>query len=183
MDIIGYFDKALLEPWRVVIVSIQAGEGHVEAGIILAIILVVLWAFMFWMLKLIIWNVVFPKIRLIDQYGNRIKTARIYLRARPSRIDIEHSLLKTNKEYYWGKFRFFPIIQFHKICIDKRKFRTRRMPWHLDVFTDGMNLKWDDREQCFIIDDGKLTDVTDEKQPYLDAALEDIKTVGDLVVE
>lgn len=183
MDIFGYFDKAFLEPWRVVIVSIQAGEGHAEAGIILAIILVVLWAFMLWMLKLIIWNVVFPKIRLIDSFGNRVKTARVYVRARPTSIDIEHSLLKTNKEYFWGKFRLFPFLSFHKVCIDKRKFRIRRTPWHIDVFTDGMNLKWDDKERCFIVDDGDLVDVYDDKEPYLDDALKDIKTVGDLVIE
>jgi hypothetical protein len=178
----GYFDRAFLEPWRVVIVSIQAGGDHATAGIILAIILVVLWAFMFWMLKLIIWNVVFPRIRLIDQYGNRIKTARVYLRAKPASVDIAGGLKGTKKEYYWCKFRLFPIITFQKVCIDKEKFRTRRMPWHIDVFTDAMNLGWDNKERCFIVDEGELTNVVDEKQPYIDIAIEDVKTIGDDVI-
>lgn len=184
IDIIEYFDKAFLEPWRVVVVSIQAGGDHAVAGLILAVILFFLWAFMFWMLKLIIWNVIFPRIRLIDQYGNRVKTARIYVGAKPANVDIAGSLKGTKKEYYWGKFKLFPILYFQRICIDKGKFRTRRMPWHIDVFTDGMNLEWDTRERCFVVaDEDELACVIDDKEPYLDASLADVKTVGDLVVE
>lgn len=179
IDILGYLDKAFLEPWRVVVVSVQAGGDSANAGIILAIILCILWAFMLWMLKIIIWDVVFPRIRFIDQYGNRIKVARIYFRARSSKLTVE----KSKKEYYWGKFRIFPPLLFHKIMIDKDKFRTRRMPRNIDVFTSGMNLKFDSKEKCYIVDDGKLEDIFDEKKPYLEIALEDIKTVGDLVVE
>lgn len=179
---LGYFDQAFLEPWRVVIVSIQAGGDSATAGAILAIILVILWAFMFWMLKLIIWNVVFPKIRLIDQYGNRIKTARVYLRARAFKVNPDESKA-TRKDYYYGKFRLFPILMFHRICIDRSKFRTRRMPWYHDVFTDGMNLKWDKKEEGYIVDDGDLVSVFDATGPYQEHALTDIKTVGTLVVE
>jgi len=182
MDILQYFDQAFLEPWRVVIVSIQAGGDSATAGVILALILVVLWAFMFWMLKLIIWNVVFPKIRLIDQYGNRINTARVYLRSRPARPNVDEIMEKHKKVYFWGKFRLLPILQFHRIMIDYNVFRTRRTPWHIDVFTDGMNLKWSYDDSCYIVDNGKLTDIWDEKKPYIDDALEDVKTVGDNVV-
>lgn len=179
---LGYFDQAFLEPWRVVIVSIQAGGDSAKAGIILAIILCFLWAFMFYMLKLIIWNVVFPKIRLIDQFGNRIKTARVYLRAR--QFHVEPNMDKEmRKDYYYGKFRLFPILMFHRICIDRSKFRTRRMPWYHDVFTDGMNLKWDTHEEGYIVDDGDLASVFDETAPYQEHALADIKTVGTLVIE
>ena len=177
-----YFDRAFIEPWRVVDASLKAGGDSANAGIILAIILVILWGFMFWMLKLIIWNVIFPKIRLIDQFGNRIKTARVYFRARQFHIDPDSSRA-TRKDYYYGKFRLFPILMFHRICIDRSKFRTRRMPWYHDVFTDGMNLKWDKHEEGYVIDDGDLVSVFDETAPYQEHALADIKTVGTLVIE
>jgi len=180
---LSYFDKAFLEPWRVVIVSIQAGGDSATAGFILAVILSLLWAFMFWMLKLIIWNVVFPKIRLIDQYGNRVNTVRVYMQARPAHPNITDALTKHKKVYYWGKFKLMPFLQFHRIMIDRDKFQTRRTPWHIDVFTEGMNLKWDYTLRCYVADDGELANVFDDKQPYLDDALEDIKNVGDLVVE
>ena len=178
-----YLDKAFLEPWRVVIVSIEAGGDSATAGVILAIILFFLWAFMFWMLKLIIWNVVFPKIRLIDQYGNRVNTARVYLHARAARPSITDCLTQHKREYWWGKFKLLPFLTFHRILVDKDNFRTRRTPWHIDIFTDGMNLKWDHKEGCYTVDDGVLEELYDEKQPYLDDALEDVKTVGDMVVE
>lgn len=179
---IGYLYKAFVEPWQVVVVSIQAGGDSATAGAILAIILVGLWAFMFWMLKLIIWNVVFPKIRLIDQFGNRVKTARVYLRARQFHIDPDVAL-SANKDYYYGKFKLFPILIFHRICIDRSRFRTRRMPWYHDVFTSGMNLRWDTHEEGYVIDDGQLSSVFDDTSPYQEHALTDIKTVGTLVVE
>jgi hypothetical protein len=178
-----YFYKAFIEPWETVIVSIQAGGDHATAGFILAAILIILWAIFFYLLKLIIWNVVFPKIRLIDQYGNRIRTARVYFHARALKPNITDCLKGTRKEYYWGKFRLLPIIQFHRVMVDKGKFRLRRMPWTIDVFTDGLNLKWDTKERCYVVDDGQLVSQFDEKQPYIDDALEGIKTVGDLVVE
>lgn len=177
-----YLYKAFIEPWETVIVSIQAGGDHATAGIILAIILCILWAIFLYLLKIVLWNVIFPKIRLIDQYGNRIKTARVYFHAHALKPNITDCLEGTRKEYYWGKFRVFPIIQFHRIMIDKGEFRTRRFPWTIDVFTDGLNLKWDTKEGCYIVDSGQLISKHDEKAPYINQAIEDVKTIGDDVV-
>lgn len=182
-DFFGYLDKAFLEPWRVVIVSVQAGGDHATAGYILAAILVVLWIVFLYLVKLVTWNVVFPKVRLIDRYGNRIKTARVYVQAHALKVQITDCLKGSRKTYYWGKFKLLPIIQFHRIMIDKEKFMIRRWPWTIDVFTDGMNLKFDVKEGCYAVDDGKLEGLYDDKKPYVDQALTDIKTVGDLVIE
>lgn len=179
---LGYMDKAFLEPWRVVIVSIQAGGDSANAGVILAAILVVLWAIFLYLLKLVTWNVIFPKVRLIDRYGNRIKTARVYFQAHAFKVQITDCLKGSRKIYYWGKFRLLPILMFHRIMIDKEHFMTRRWPWTIDVFTDGMNLKWDTKEGCYVVDDGKLEGTYDDKKPYIDQAIEDVKTIGDDVV-
>jgi hypothetical protein len=67
--------------------------------------------------------------------------------------------------------------------LNRSKFRTRRMPRNLDVFTNGMNLKWDYTEGCYVVDDGKLDDFYDDKKLYIDTSLDDVKTIGDVVVE
>lgn len=180
---LSYFDKAFLEPWRVVIVSLEAGGDSATAGAILAIILVILWAFMFWMLKLIILDVIFPKIRLIDQYGNRINTTRVYLHTRAAKPSITDCLTEHKREYWYGKFRLFPILQFYRIMVDKGAYRTRRTPWHIDIFTNGMNFQWDEKESCYVVNDKDIADTYDEKAPYLSDALDDVQTVGDMVVE
>ena len=189
-DVLGYLDDAFLEPWRVVIVSVQAGGDAQTAGFILLGILIVLWAFMFWMIKLVVLDVVYPRIRLIDRFNNRVRTARIMARSKPPVLKPEHIAgafggivdAKAEDRFYWVKFSLFPLIHFYRVKIDA-KYRLRRMPWHLDVFTEGLNLCWNNEEQAYCIEEGGVQTIEENKTSYVDHAMLDIQLIGDKVVE
>jgi len=188
-DILGYLDDAFLEPWRVAIVSIQAGGDSATAGFILVGILIVLWIFMFWMIKLVVLDVVFPRIRLIDRFNNRVRTARIIARSKPPVLRQEHLLSAFGKKddvpedkFYWVKFSLFPLIHFYRVKIDA-KYRLRRMPWHLDVFTEGLNLCWNNDEQAYCIEEEGVLTIEEDKTSYVNHAMSDILLIGDKVVE
>lgn len=185
-----YFHRVFVEPYQVAFEAIPQGGDYTTAGVVLLLVALAGHLFILFMLKLIVYNTVFPKLRTIDEYKNRTLHCRLYFKAKPS-VDIfrphnikslfEERPQEEESDYYWVKFRLWPVIEFHRVRIDKQ-WKRRRFPWTLDIFTNAINLQWDPRIQSWELMTEPLKRYDEDIKHYKEQAMEDVREIADNVL-
>ena len=184
---LDYFGRVFIDPYVLAIGAIQEGGEQQKAGIILLLVALAGHAVILILFKLVVYNTVFPKLRTIDEYKNRTLHCRIYVRAKPSsdifrRKKYGQLFISGEKcEYWWSKFRLFPIFDFHRIKVEDG-WRHRRFPWTLDLFTNAVNIVWNSREQTWELVEKGLTRHPEDMTYYKDLAMTDVKEIADNVL-
>ncbi len=116
---------------------IQGGQ-YVVAGILIAILTAV-WLMVAGLLKMVVWNVVFPEIRLADPMGNKPTVGRRYW-----------PIVARDKTEWTMKFSLFPIFQFFTLNVEGRK-TNRFPPWAINI--NGKDIMWDENEANWYVTD------------------------------
>ena len=73
----AYLESVFIVPLYSAYIAFTQGGDYIAVGIILVVISLLGYAIIFFMLKLIVIDTVFPKIRTIDEFKNRVIHARL----------------------------------------------------------------------------------------------------------
>ena len=177
----GYLVRVTYEPYLISYQAIMEGDntGWLLLGITLAMHIFILVMF-----KLIIYNSVFPRLRTIDHFNNRTVHCRLYVKAKPEvrRHRLTDMFSKQfDSDYYWVKFRMFPIFEFYKIRI-KKGWRRRRFPWTLDIFTESININWNPSLRTWDLQKDPIGMKEEEIKYYKEEAKKNIVGISDNVL-
>lgn len=152
-------------------------DGEYAGGILLAMGILT-WIVMIWILKMAIFDTLFPKIRVVDSYKNTITYARRVLPFSPFH---KHT---DNSRYLMVKFKLFPMLRWHEMKLPAPdKVKWRRMPFSIDLITEDIYLNWNDKEDYYQL--GKTEDlrIPDTPKWYEELSMENIRNVASNVNE
>jgi len=137
------------------------GEGEYTYGTITLILQLLAWLIFVFIMKVTVFNALFPKIRIVDALKNDISYAR---KVKLTKGDDSRFI------YMKVKFKFFPIFRWHTFKVPKPEFTSgglpfsrkriavangnkgvewRRMPSSLDIVTDTINIEWNEKEEAY----------------------------------
>ena len=184
---IDYLGRAFVDPYVLSFTAIQEGGEQAKAGILLLLVTLGGHLLILLLFKIVVWNSIFPKLRTVDEYKNRTTHCRIYLKSRHS-SDVFRQSKYANmfsedipSDYYWAKFRWFPVLDVHRIRIE-RVWKRRRWPWHLDIYTNASNLVWNAKLQSWQFDLLALKAHEEQIAYYKEVAMTDVKEIADNVL-
>jgi len=169
--VIAPFDYYFTIMLRYAIVCFQ--EDLVSYGILCLLLQIGAWLVFAFIVKVSIFNFLFPKIRIVDSLKNTITYARkVKLIEGPD----PHFM------YMRVKFKFFPVLRWHTFKVPKPEEIRRgipmltrktvkltngvkgikwvRMPSTLDIVTQDINLEWNEKEQLY-----QLTNINIDRTP------------------
>lgn len=171
-------------------------EGLVSYGIMCLLLQIGAWLVFAFVIKVSIFNFLFPKIRIVDALKNTITYAR-----KIKQIDGEDPRFL----YMRIKFKFFPILRWHTFKVPKpEKIRKgipfinrqtvplengvpgiewKRMPSTLDIITEDINLEWNEKEDVYQLTNINLDRTPDTAKSYRDKTADVIKRLSQNVNE
>jgi hypothetical protein len=139
---------------------------------------IIAWLLFLFFVRVIVFNTIFPKIRIVDALKNAITYAR-----KCKFVEGE-----DNKFIYMKvKFKFFPIFRWHTLKIPKPEYAYRGIPlfrkkivvangnknvsWRrmlftLDIVTPSINIEWNENEEAYQLTPNKLERVNDNVDTY-----------------
>ncbi len=180
----GYLWSTYTDPFSVGVQAIGQGGDYVIAGVILILAGVFLWAFTAFIAKITVFDVVFPRLQTMDRYKNRTIHTRLFFRTKPLFVEERISkgvFKKTDDDYYWCKFKLFPIVEWHKIAVP-RNIRRKRFPWTITLYTERTNLMYDRKKDAWNLTDEKLSMETESLDYYKEAAMHNVSEIADNVL-
>lgn len=171
-------------------------EGLVSYGILCLLLQIAAWLIFVFIMKVTVFNFMFPRIRIVDALKNTITYAR----------KVKMTTGKDNRFIYMKiKFKFFPVLRWHTLKLPKPKqmrvgipFLTRRlkevengvegiewrrMPSTLDVVTEDINLCWNAEENTYELSNLNLDRTPDPADSYRDKTVDVIKRLSQNVNE
>jgi len=185
--VIDYFGRAFVSPYVLSFNAIAEGGEQAKAGVLLLLITLGGHFLILLMAKIVIWNSVFPKLRTVDEYKNRTDHCRIYVKAKPA-PDIFRRSKYSNifnqsepSDFYWAKFKLFPLLDIHRIRIEKN-WKRRRWPWHLDIYNNASNIIWNPKIQSWQFESKALERFNDDIDYYKNVAMTDVREIADNVL-
>jgi len=184
---IDYWGRVFVDPYVLSFQAIGEGGDTAKVGVLLLLVAIGGHLLILLLFKLVVWNTVFPKLRTCDEYKNRIAHCRIYVKARNApdifrRSSYSHIFHNDEpSEFYWAKFRLFPIFDMHRVKIEN-SFKRRRWPWHLDIYTNASNLVWNPKIQSWQFDVEALEMIEERLGYYKEVAMTDVREIADNVL-
>jgi len=162
----------------------QGDAGYAIITLILQIIAYLIFAFI---VKVTIFNMLFPKIRIVDELKNAICYARKVKNTQGS--DPRFVYMKI-------KFKFFPVFRWHTFKVPKPEFHGkrkiengvpgviwRRMPSSLDVITKELNIDWNVRENAYQLTPEHLPRIDEDISQYREKTRSTIHRLSGNVTE
>lgn len=160
-----------------------------EAGyaVITFILQILAWAIFVIIFKFTVINMLFPKIRIVDELKNAICYAR--------------KIVNTEGEdprfvYIRIKFKFFPVFRWHTFKIPKPEYHKkkklkngvpnviwRRMPSSIDVITKELNIKWNELEKVYELTPDYLPRIDEDVNEYREKTRSTIHRLSGNVTE
>lgn len=132
-------------------------------------------------------NMIYPRIRVVDRLKNGINYAR-----RVMVIDGEDPRFV----YMKVKFRLFPVLRWHTFKVPKpekhkgkpvkngvKGVSWRRMPSSIDVITDDINITWNDKDQCYQLTPEHLPRIDEDINEYRQTTITTIKRLSSNITE
>lgn len=192
--VIAPFDYYFTIMLRYAIICFQ--EELVSYGILCLLLQIGAWLIFAFIVKVSIFNYLFPKIRIVDSLKNTITYAR------------KVKLIEGPDPHYMYmriKFKFFPVLRWHTLKIPKPEqirrgipFFTRRtvdlkdgvkgikwvrMPSTLDIVTEDINLEWNEKEDLYQLTNVNIDRTEDPADSYRDKTADVIKRLSQNVNE
>lgn len=151
-------------------------EGQNTIGAILVIMGIIFWILLLLILKFGVFDILFPKIRVVDSYKNTINYCR--------RV-INTDGVDPNAQYMMVKFKLFPIFRWHRLKLPKPNYKVawRRMPSTLDILTEDIYLNWNLREKCYELGTVDFEQIDDDFGYYTKEAAQNVRGVGTAVTD
>ena len=155
------------------------GEGLVTLGLITFFLQFIAWfIFGFFFFYLIIFNMVFPRIRLVNGMRSKNTIARKCLQMISD--DENWIFLKV-------KFRILPIFDWYTLKLPNPKYQKqysfKRMPSSIDVHSESIDCAWDSIDELYFITENPMRRCLDAPVPYKDDIRHTIKEIGESVGE
>lgn len=179
---------------RYAIVCFQ--EDLLSYGILCLLLQIGAWLIFAFVIKVSVFNFLFPKIRIVDALKNTITYAR---KVKQTTGDDPHFM------YMRIKFKFFPVLRWHTLKLPKpEKIRVgipfinrheitvengipgiewKRMPSTLDVITEDINLEWNEKENTYQLTNINLDRTADAAESYRHKTADTIKRLSQNVNE
>lgn len=157
--------------------GLEAGLAGENAGWILMLLGIVLWAIIAVIFKFMIFDTAFPKIRVLDAYKNTLTYCRRVINTKGD---------DPNAAYMMVKFKLRPLFRWHKLKLPKKGVngvKWRRMPSTLDIITKDIYLNWNEHEECYQLGLEDFSMIDDDWDYYNTVASENIRTVGTSVAD
>jgi len=180
----SYLWATYTDPFAVGVQAIGQGGDYVIAGVILILLGVFLWAFTAFIVKITVFDVMFPRLQTMDRYKNRTIHTRLFFRTNPLFVDEKVSkdlFKKPEDKYYWCKFKLFPLVEWHKIAVP-RNVRRKRFPWTVTLYTERTNLLYDKKKDAWNLTDEKLSMETESLDYYKEVAIRNVSEIADNVL-
>lgn len=171
-------------------------EGIVGYGILCLLLQIGAWLIFVFIVKVSIFNYLFPKIRIVDSLKNTITYAR---KVKIVEGDDPHYM------YMRIKFKFFPILRWHTLKIPKpeeirigipmltrrtvkldngiKGIKWVRMPSTLDIVTEDLNLEWNEKENVYQLTNINIDRTEDPADSYRVKTADVIKRLSQNVNE
>ena len=146
-------------------------------GVILILLGIVIWTLTIVILKFAVFDMLFPKIRVIDSYINTIVYCRRIINTKGS---------YNNNKYMMVKFKLRPFFRWHKLKLPKsghNGVKWRRLPMYIDILTDNIYLNWNDDEKCYELGRNEQFKVDDDWDYYINKTNKNIRTIGTIVAD
>lgn len=176
--------NAYIHPFTVGAECLAEGGDYTGAGVILVLGGVFIWLFTAFIFKICVFDVVFPRLQTIDRYKNRTLHCRLFFRTEPEFIDdgsTKAIFCKPDGQYYWCKFKLFPINEWHKVLVPY-DVKMRRFPWTISLYTERINLMYDKSKDAWNLTKDH-TDIEPENLVrYKTLAMDNIGELADNVI-
>lgn len=137
-----------------------------------------------------VFNILFPKVRIVDELKNNINYARKVKISKGE--DPRFVYLKI-------KFKLFPVFRWHTFKVPKPEYQGlykkiavkngvpgviwRRMPSSIDIVTKELNIKWNEKENSYELTVENLPRIEDDVNLYRSYALETIHRLSGNITE
>lgn len=192
--VIAPFDYYFTIMLRYAILCFQ--EDLVSYGILCLLLQIGAWLVFAFIMKVSVFNFLFPKIRMVDALKNTITYARKVKQMEGA--DPHYMYMRI-------KFKFFPVLRWHTLKIPKpeeirrgipmltrrtvklengiKGIEWRRMPSTLDIITQDINLEWNEKEQVYQLTSVNIDRTEDPADSYRDKTADVIKRLSQNVNE
>jgi len=192
--VIAPFDYYFTIMLRYAIACFQ--EDLISYGILCLLLQIGAWLIFAFIVKVSIFNFLFPKIRIVDSLKNTITYAR---KIKMIEGDDPHFM------YMRIKFKFFPVLRWHTFKVPKPEeirvgiplltrrtiklengisgIEWRRMPSTLDIITQDINLDWNDKEEVYQLSNINIDRTADPADSYRAKTADVIKRLSQNVNE
>jgi len=168
------FDYYFLHMLRLSIACFN--DNLFEYGVIILIIQIIAWLVVTIMLYFGVFNILFPRIRGVNEMRTRNTYARKVIQI--DGPDDDYVYLKV-------KFTLFPIFDWFTMKIPKPNKHSgvewRRMPSSIDILMDDINLSWDSKKRTYHITGRNVERIEDDVKTYRDKSNKNIKRIGENV--
>jgi hypothetical protein len=145
-------------------------QGDMNYAFIVWGLQILSWLILVFVIKITAFNMVFPKIRIVDELKNAITYAR----------KIKSTKGEDQRFYYMKiKFKFFPVFRLHTLKLPKPEYqgkhkvpngvegiRWKRMPSSLDIITKELNIKWNSIENAYELTPDNLPRIEENIDEY-----------------
>ena len=177
-----YFAMMLI----ITIQLIQQGDGGYAFAT--ALLQIAAWFIFFYLMAYrFAFNMIFPKIRIVDELKNAINYAR-----KVTIIDGPDPRFV----YMKVKFKLFPILRWHTFKVPKPEYqgkrkiengvpgvRWQRMPSSIDIISDKLNIEWNKEENTYQLTPNYLPRIDEQIEKYRDSSIFTIKRLGQNITE
>lgn len=192
--VIAPFDYYFTIMLRYAIACFQ--EDLLGYGVLCLLLQIGAWLVFTFVMKVSVFNFLFPKIRIVDALKNTITYAR---KVKQIPGDDPRFL------YMRIKFKFFPILRWHTLKVPKPEtirvgiplinrhdiklengvhgIEWKRMPSTLDIVTEDINLEWNEKEDVYQLTNINLDRTPDTATSYREKTADVIKRLSQNVNE
>jgi hypothetical protein len=163
----------------------QGDSGYAVATIILQLSA---WFIFFYLIMYrFVFNMIYPRIRVVDRLKNSINYARrvMVIEGQDPRF-----------VYMKVKFRLFPLLRWHTFKVPKPEYHNkkkikngvegiewRRMPSSIDIITDETNITWNNEDKCYQLTPDNLPRIDEDINQYRQTTVSTIKRLSNNVTE
>ena len=184
--VLGYLYYYFAMMLVITIQLINQGDGGYAFAT--ALLQIAAWFIFFYLMAYrFAFNMIFPKIRIVDQLKNTINYSR-----KVTIIDGPDPRFV----YMKVKFKLFPILRWHTFKVPKPEYqgkkkiengiqgiRWQRMPSSIDIVTDKLNIEWNTEEDAYQLTPNYLPRVEDNVNDYRNYSQNTLKRLSSNITE
>ena len=189
----GYTDLVLSYLYyyfaMMLVITIQLiNQGDGGYAFATAILQLAAWFIFFYLMAYrFAFNIIFPRIRIVDELKNTINYSRkVTIIEGPDPRFI----------YMKVKFKLFPILRWHTFKVPKPEYhgkkkiangvpgvRWQRMPSSMDIISDQLNIEWNDEEKTYQLTPNYLPRIDDQVNDYRKYSQNTLKRLSSNITE